>query len=166
VTQLWYANAPIDRSIYDREDCTGGTNAPHDDQESQEEARDALGLTFPAGAEIERATNRIGASRLTKFPTILQVPVEFFFEGLPNLVAVVPRSSPCAHEVMSFVTTSDAAAESSIRTNRKYRGFGAELCALFRLLPIRRGLVIGTALHTLRCSLHKQSYFGKHCGQY
>jgi hypothetical protein len=34
--------------------------------------------------KYEKGANRMGASRLSQFATILQVPVEWFFEGLPQ----------------------------------------------------------------------------------
>ena len=50
---------------------------------SQEKLGDALGLTFQQVQKYENGTNRIGASRLQQISHILQVPVGFFFEGLP-----------------------------------------------------------------------------------
>src|SRR5207237_3393201 len=52
---------------------------------SQEKLGDALGLTFQQVQKYEKGTNRIGASRLQQISNILQVPVEFFFEGAPTL---------------------------------------------------------------------------------
>src|SRR5215813_10601810 len=51
---------------------------------SQEKLGAALGLTFQQVQKYEKGTNRIGASRLQQISQILQVPVEFFFEGAPN----------------------------------------------------------------------------------
>jgi transcriptional regulator with XRE-family HTH domain len=51
---------------------------------SQEELGAALGLTFQQVQKYENGTNRMGASRLQQMSDILQVPVEFFFEGAPN----------------------------------------------------------------------------------
>ena len=50
---------------------------------SQEKLGDALGLTFQQVQKYEKGTNRIGASRLQQISHILQVPVAFFFEGVP-----------------------------------------------------------------------------------
>jgi transcriptional regulator with XRE-family HTH domain len=58
---------------------------------SQEELGAALGLSFQQVRKYERGANRIGASRLQRISHILQVPVEFFFEGSPN--ASAPQSS-------------------------------------------------------------------------
>jgi len=50
---------------------------------SQEKLAAALGLTFQQVQKYEKGANRIGASRLQQISHILQVPVGFFFEGLP-----------------------------------------------------------------------------------
>jgi transcriptional regulator with XRE-family HTH domain len=54
---------------------------------SQEKLAAALGLSFQQVQKYERGANRIGASRLQQISHILQVPVEFFFEGTPNASA-------------------------------------------------------------------------------
>jgi transcriptional regulator with XRE-family HTH domain len=54
---------------------------------SQEKLGFALGLTFQQVQKYEKGANRIGASRLLQLSHILQVPVEFFFEGAPNASA-------------------------------------------------------------------------------
>ncbi len=51
---------------------------------SQTALGDALDLTFQQVQKYEKGTNRIGASRLLHIASILQVPVEFFFEGAPT----------------------------------------------------------------------------------
>jgi transcriptional regulator with XRE-family HTH domain len=50
---------------------------------SQTDLADCVGLTFQQVQKYEKGTNRISASRLQQFANILQVPVEFFFEGSP-----------------------------------------------------------------------------------
>ena len=54
---------------------------------SQEKLAAALGLTSQQVQKYESGANRIGASRLQQMSHILQVPVEFFFEGAPNALA-------------------------------------------------------------------------------
>ena len=54
---------------------------------SQEKLGDALGLTFQQVQKYEKGVNRIGASRLLHIAGILDVSIEFFFEGLPGLRA-------------------------------------------------------------------------------
>jgi transcriptional regulator with XRE-family HTH domain len=54
---------------------------------SQERLADALGLTFQQVQKYEKGVNRIGASRLLQIAGILDVSIEFFFEGLPGMRA-------------------------------------------------------------------------------
>jgi transcriptional regulator with XRE-family HTH domain len=49
---------------------------------SQSALADALGLTFQQVQKYERGSNRISASKLYAAAQRLQVPVEWFFEGL------------------------------------------------------------------------------------
>lgn len=50
---------------------------------SQEKLGDSMGLTFQQIQKYEKGVNRIGASRLYKLSQVLDVPVQFFFEGMP-----------------------------------------------------------------------------------
>src|SRR5439155_22631496 len=52
---------------------------------SQTKLGDALGLTFQQVQKYESGTNRISASRLQQSAHVLQVPVTFFFEGVPSV---------------------------------------------------------------------------------
>ena len=76
---------------------------------SQEELAAALGLSFQQVQKHERGANRIGASRLQQMSNILQVPVEFFFEGAPN--ASAPHGSNGSTlsmaEINDFISDSD-----------------------------------------------------------
>src|SRR5512138_763189 len=76
---------------------------------SQEKLGEALGLTFQQVQKYEKGTNRIGASRLQHIARHLGVPVEYFFEGAPQ---VEPRQdgfheAPDTNYVADFLTTSD-----------------------------------------------------------
>ncbi len=51
---------------------------------SQEKLGDAVGLTFQQIQKYERGANRIGASRLFELSRILDVPVSFFFDDMPE----------------------------------------------------------------------------------
>lgn len=51
---------------------------------SQEKLGAAVGLTFQQIQKYERGANRIGASRLYEFSTILDVPIAYFYEGMPT----------------------------------------------------------------------------------
>lgn len=58
---------------------------------SQEKLGDALGLTFQQIQKYERGANRIGSSRLFKLSQILDVPVSFFFDDMPDEVEKVDK---------------------------------------------------------------------------
>jgi len=81
---------------------------------SQEKLGDALGLTFQQVQKYEKGTNRIGASRLQQISHILQVPVEFFFEGAPSLGSGSRidglGEAPSPAYVSDFLATSDGLA--------------------------------------------------------
>jgi transcriptional regulator with XRE-family HTH domain len=51
---------------------------------SQEKLGERMGLTFQQIQKYEKGVNRIGASRLFQLSQILEVPVQFFFEGAPS----------------------------------------------------------------------------------
>ncbi|MEO5336339.1 MAG: helix-turn-helix domain-containing protein [Magnetospirillum sp. WYHS-4] len=51
---------------------------------SQEKLGEAVGLTFQQIQKYERGANRVGASRLWEFSKILDVPVSFFFDDMPD----------------------------------------------------------------------------------
>jgi transcriptional regulator with XRE-family HTH domain len=53
---------------------------------SQERLGELLGLTFQQVQKYERGANRIGSSRLFELGQILDVPVSFFFDDLPEAV--------------------------------------------------------------------------------
>lgn len=51
---------------------------------SQEKLGEAVGLTFQQIQKYERGANRIGASRLYQLTRILDVPISFFFDDMPD----------------------------------------------------------------------------------
>jgi len=76
---------------------------------SQEKLGAALGLTFQQVQKYEKGTNRIGASRLQQISQILQVPVVFFFEDLPNALAPYDSSGSALSvaQIDDFVSDSE-----------------------------------------------------------
>jgi transcriptional regulator with XRE-family HTH domain len=54
---------------------------------SQEKLGEAIGLTFQQVQKYERGANRVGASRLFDLSRVLDVPVAFFFEDIPEDVS-------------------------------------------------------------------------------
>jgi transcriptional regulator with XRE-family HTH domain len=81
---------------------------------SQERLGDALDLTFQQVQKYEKGTNRIGASRLQQIADILQVAVEFFFEGAPHASggsrAEGFADAPSPAYVADFLASSDGLA--------------------------------------------------------
>ncbi|MBV8574231.1 MAG: helix-turn-helix domain-containing protein [Acetobacteraceae bacterium] len=56
---------------------------------SQERLGEALGLTFQQVQKYERGVNRVGASRLFDLSRVLDVPISFFFDDMPDSLASV-----------------------------------------------------------------------------
>ena len=56
---------------------------------SQERLGEALGLTFQQVQKYERGVNRVGASRLFDLSRVLDVPISFFFDDMPEPLATV-----------------------------------------------------------------------------
>src|SRR5208282_5677906 len=54
---------------------------------SQEQLGKASGLTFQQIQKYEHGTNRMGASRLYQFSRLLNVPVSWFFDELPQSIS-------------------------------------------------------------------------------
>ena len=54
---------------------------------SQTTVATAVGLTFQQIQKYERGLNRVSASRLYEFAAVLDVPVTYFFEELPDNAA-------------------------------------------------------------------------------
>jgi len=52
---------------------------------SQEKLGQAVSLTFQQIQKYERGANRVGASRLYQLSRILDVPVSYFFEEMPDI---------------------------------------------------------------------------------
>ena len=54
---------------------------------TQQQLAEALGVTFQQVQKYEKGANRIGSSRLYDLSTILDVPVGYFFEEMPESVS-------------------------------------------------------------------------------
>ncbi len=60
---------------------------------SQERLGEMLGLTFQQVQKYERGVNRIGSSRLFELGQILDVPVSFFFDDMPQAAGGHPAAA-------------------------------------------------------------------------
>ena len=76
---------------------------------SQTTLADALGITFQQIQKYEKGDNRISASRLQHMSNILQVPIPFFFEGLPPSPGASKGTAeaPSPAYVSDFLASSD-----------------------------------------------------------
>ena len=72
---------------------------------SQERLGDLLGLTFQQVQKYEKGVNRIGAGRLFEVSRILNVPVDFFYEGVNAQLAGGEQDS--TPPVMEFVSSGE-----------------------------------------------------------
>ena len=70
---------------------------------SQEKLGDLLGLTFQQVQKYEKGVNRIGAGRLFEVSRILNVPVDFFYEG----VGAAGQPDSDGAPVMDFVSSGE-----------------------------------------------------------
>lgn len=61
---------------------------------SQERLGEALGLTFQQVQKYERGVNRVGASRLFDLSRVLDVPISFFFDDMPDSLAAAYGTQP------------------------------------------------------------------------
>ena len=61
---------------------------------SQERLGEALGLTFQQVQKYERGVNRVGASRLFDLSRVLDVPISFFFDDMPDTLAATYGTQP------------------------------------------------------------------------
>ena len=78
---------------------------------SQTSLGNALGVTFQQVQKYEKGTNRIGAGRLQQIAGLLQVPIEFFFEGAPAPPTASGRGREATPDYVSeFLATRDGLA--------------------------------------------------------
>ncbi len=76
---------------------------------SQERLGEALGLTFQQVQKYERGVNRVGASRLFDLSRVLDVPISFFFDDMPEpLAGMPPPVSGSTRRVYGFADAQDS----------------------------------------------------------
>jgi transcriptional regulator with XRE-family HTH domain len=123
---------------------------------SQTDLGEGIGLTFQQVQKYEKGVNRIGASRLSQISTILQVPVEWFFEGLPKTKA---SGQPAALDyTRDFLATTDGVALVKAFLGIKSQLARKRLVALARAMPSNSPHVSdvskGQHRHASQCGIH------------
>lgn len=61
---------------------------------SQEKLGETVGLSFQQIQKYEKGANRMGASRLYEISKILNVPVSFFFDDMPEEIERTRKTEP------------------------------------------------------------------------
>ncbi len=80
---------------------------------SQEALGEQLGLTFQQVQKYEKGSNRIGASRLYQISQTLNVPVDYFYDGLATNAersASGFSDTPAADFNLDFLSTAEGVA--------------------------------------------------------
>jgi transcriptional regulator with XRE-family HTH domain len=80
---------------------------------SQERLGEALGLTFQQVQKYERGVNRVGASRLFDLSRVLDVPISFFFDDMPDSLTAT-FGGPAARRATGFSEPSDSFADDTL----------------------------------------------------
>jgi transcriptional regulator with XRE-family HTH domain len=75
---------------------------------SQERLGEALGLTFQQVQKYERGVNRVGASRLFDLSRVLDVPISFFFDDMPETLATTYGSPSSARRSLGFAENQES----------------------------------------------------------
>lgn len=68
---------------------------------TQQQLAEAVGIKFQQIQKYETGMNRVSASRLWDIANVLGVPVAFFFEGLDNGVAAVPKTGDLPGDILA-----------------------------------------------------------------
>lgn len=80
---------------------------------SQEKLGEEIGLTFQQIQKYEKGSNRISASRLYQISRILNVPVQYFFDDVPEASRHQAGSGNggwaqgAAHEIIDFISSAE-----------------------------------------------------------
>lgn len=81
---------------------------------SQERLGEALGLTFQQIQKYERGVNRVGASRLYDLARVLDVPISFFFDDMPEPLARGGGGEMAARRSFGFAETQQSFADDAL----------------------------------------------------
>jgi transcriptional regulator with XRE-family HTH domain len=88
---------------------------------SQERLGDQLGLTFQQVQKYERGVNRVGASRLFDLARVLDVPISFFFDDMPDgLVGSSSRRAPGVPETPEAIADDTMTRRETLELVRAY----------------------------------------------
>ena len=86
---------------------------------SQERLGEALGLTFQQVQKYERGVNRVGASRLFDLSRVLDVPISFFFDDMPEPLAGLHGSYQTTRAAGGFAENQDGFGADEVLNRRE-----------------------------------------------
>ena len=89
---------------------------------SQERLGEKLGLTFQQVQKYERGVNRVSASRLYDLSRVLDVPISFFFDDLPEALTTLFGQTPggyTARHASGFAETQEGFGQQDDANNRR-----------------------------------------------
>jgi len=86
---------------------------------SQERLGEKLGLTFQQVQKYERGVNRVGASRLFDLSRVLDVPISFFFDDMPEPLAKVHGSYQTTRAIGGFAEGQDGFGADEVLNRRE-----------------------------------------------
>ncbi len=78
---------------------------------SQEKLGEVVGLSFQQIQKYETGSNRVSASRLYEFSTIMGVSPSWFFEGYEMKDAVQDEPNLCRRETLEFIRSYEKISE-------------------------------------------------------
>ncbi len=86
---------------------------------SQERLGEALGLTFQQVQKYERGVNRVGASRLFDLSRVLDVPISFFFDDMPEPLATLHGTYSTSRATGGFADGQDGFGTDEVLNRRE-----------------------------------------------
>lgn len=102
---------------------------------SQTALGDALGITFQQVQKYGNGANRVSASRLQQISSVLQVPIPFFFEGLPIYSSKTKGTADVSY-VSNFLVTSDSVSLTKAYTRIKEPALRRSIVQLVKKIAV------------------------------
>jgi S-adenosylmethionine synthetase len=145
---------------------------------SQEKLGEAIGLTFQQVQKYERGVNRVGASRLFDLSRVLDVPISFFFDDMPDSLANA-YGGQSARRVAGFSESHEGFADDALNRRETIReigyndsamGFDWETCAVLTSIDkqspdISQGVTEGEGLYKDQGAGDQGLMFGYACDE-
>ena len=86
---------------------------------SQERLGESLGLTFQQVQKYERGVNRVGASRLFDLSRVLDVPISFFYDDMPETLTSLHGTHQTTRATGGFSEAQEAFGQDELLNRRE-----------------------------------------------